>query len=51
MDVGLRTTALLLETPANTLERIEQVEEETPLAFGLSFDIGFGLYRSLWLLA
>ncbi len=42
MDVGLRATALLFETAANTLERIEQVEQEAAFAFGLSFDIGLG---------
>ncbi len=46
MDVGFRTTALLFETAANTLERIEQVEEETPPAFGLSFALGLGLVFS-----
>ncbi len=40
MDVGLGTTAFLPETAANTLERIEQVEQEAAFAFGLSFDIG-----------
>ncbi len=47
MDVGLQATALLFETAANTLERIEQVEQEATLAFGLSFASALALPGSL----
>ena len=50
MDAGFGPSHLF-DTAANTLEWIEQVEQEAAFAFGLTFDIGFGLVAALrlWL--
>ncbi len=43
MDVGLATTAFLLETAAKTLKRIEQAEERPALAPGFAFVVRLAL--------